>query len=294
MARTVSVVIISHNEGPRLRATIEGVLTTAPRSTMDVVVVDDHSTDGSTEFLLDGSTGVKLVRPGTRMGIAGARNYGASQALGEILVFSDAHVVPADGWLDPLLHVLDDPHVGAVAPAIVDMNGPAARGYGFSWGDAGLSVSWNVTRPAGPSEVAFLCGCFLALRRAVFDRVGLFDAGLGTWGLEDAELCLRLWRAGLSCVVTPQSEVAHLFRKEFPYMVDWEGLVHNRLRVATVHFGEASLSRVVAHECTHAAFAPAFARLVGSDVWERRAVVQEMVIHDDLWFIDRFGLDAFQ
>jgi LPS sulfotransferase NodH len=289
--RPVSVVIVSHNEAEHLRRTVDAFLATTPPGA-EIVVVDDDSTDGGTAFLEAGYHGVRLSRPGRRMGVAGARNHGAELASGDLLVFSDAHVEPHDGWLGPLIEVLSDLEVGEVAPTVASLEDPANLGYGFTWRDPSLTTSWLRTRPEGPSEVPFVCGCFLAMRRAVFEEAGGFDDGAVTWGSEDAELSLRLWRMGFRCVVVPESRVAHLFRRKFSYEVPWEATLQNTLRLGAVHFGTEALTRLLDHWHGHAAFPSAYSRLLEGDVWTRREQVSKEARHSDRWFFERFGIEA--
>src|ERR1035438_6368073 len=109
----VSVVIITRNEGPELLATTYNVLATLPAGRRGVIVVDDDSTDASPAFLADLQEIRLFHSPG--VGVARARNYGASQATGDVVVFVDAHMRMPDGWHGPLVEALRDPHVGAVA-----------------------------------------------------------------------------------------------------------------------------------------------------------------------------------
>jgi LPS sulfotransferase NodH/glycosyltransferase involved in cell wall biosynthesis len=288
----VSIVIVSHNEAEHLQRTVDAFLATTPPGA-ELVVVDDGSTDGGASFLEGGYRGVRLARPERRMGVAGARNHGAALAAGDVLVFSDAHVQPHPGWLGPLIELLSDLEVGEVAPTVSSMEDPGNRGFGFTWRDASLSTAWLRSRPGGPSEVPFVCGCFLAMRRSVFEAAGGFDDGALTWGSEDAELSLRLWRMGFRCVVVPDSEVGHLFRRSFAYEVPWEETLHNTLRVGAVHFGARALEVLIDHWRGHAAFPDAYTRLLESDVWSRREQVAESARHGDRWFFEHFEIEAF-
>ncbi len=196
-----SIVITSLNEGELLRQTVDHHLTRLPRGG-EIVVVDDGSSDGSADFLSDSYEGVKLLRPPERLGVARARNFGAEHAQGEVLVFSDAHVVVPADWSVPLLEVLARPEAGAVAPAISMMRsgGVGSTGYGQKWRDASLEMEW-LGRQSGPQKDApypapLLCGCFLALRHDLFREIGGFDAGMVLWGAEDSELSIRLWTLG--------------------------------------------------------------------------------------------------
>jgi GT2 family glycosyltransferase len=286
-----SVVVVSHNEGERLRQTVECLAATLPTSA-EILVVDDHSTDGSTGFLC-GWPQARLVRPPRRLGVAGARNFGARAVTGKILIFSDAHVTPATDWLPPLRAAIDS-GAAAAAPRIRPMGRNGVPGYGFTWRDATLTTAWLGRPPADEGAVPMLCGCFLAVDRSLFNAIGGFDEGLVKWGLEDAELSMRLWRMGHRCLVVPESEVRHLFRPEFPYQVDWSTTLYNILRVAIVHFGERALGRVLEQFVSNPALPAVYARVLNSDVWLRRKAVAERCIFDDRWFFDRFQIGALQ
>lgn len=280
----ISVIVISFNEGDWLRRTIDHLLPTLPPES-EVIVVDDQSTDNSTAFLDDRYPTVKLFRSDQRLGVAPARNFGAAQATGDILVFSDAHVIVPSGWLAPLLELLTRPEIGAVAPAIA---GGAATGYGQKWTDASLAIEWLGKQGDMPYPVPLLCGCFLALRQELFTQIGQFDPGMVLWGAEDSEISLRLWLAGHECWVVPNVEIQHRFHAQFPYEVKWEPVLHNRLRLAALHFGPRRLERVIARLKPYHEFAAASARLLSGDLPERAAQLRPLRAHDHDWFFDRF------
>jgi len=288
---SVSVVIPSHNEGQQLLDTVDCLLVGLPPAG-EIVVVDDGSTDGSGEQLARlGHPGVRVLRPAERLGAARARNYGATCATGEVLVFSDAHVRLAPDWPARLLPVLVEPGVGAVAPAVSVMHAShGAVGYGFQWKDAALNVDWLGWQGEQPHAVPLLPGCFLCIRHDLFAQIGGFDNGLMVWGSEDGELSLRVWLLGYECWVVPTLEVVHLFRAAHPYTVEWELVLHNLLRVGVVHFGQARLARMIASFGANAAFANAFARLLEGDAWARRAWLRSRRLHDDDWFFRRFEM----
>ena len=286
---SISVIIITLNEGESLRRTVDNLQSTLPEET-EIIVVDDGSNDDSTEFLKEGYGSVTLLRPDVRLGVPRARNFGASRATGDVLVFSDAHVRVPAGWAEALLDVLKLPHVGAVAPAISAMR-PAAvecTGYGQKWSDASLAVGWLGQQGSTPYPVPLLCGCFLAMRRAVFTELGGFDAGMVLWGAEDSELSIRLWTAGYECWIVPRVEVEHTFRAHFPYEVNWEPILHNRFRLACLHFGPKRLLRVVERLKQYDEFAAASVRLLSGDLGTRTMQMRAQQRRDDDWFFSRF------
>lgn len=287
----VSIVVVAHNEGENLRITVDGLRATVDDA-VEILVVDDWSTDNSADAL-DG-VDARVIRPERRGGVTGARNAGAAQARGDVLVFADAHVDPAPGWLPALCAALADPAVGCATPTITQIHQRHARGHGFTWREPQLRMAWLRSPSSQVHEVPFICGCLMAFRRGDFDAVGGFDAGLVRWGSEDAEICLNLWRRGRACVVVPDAEVAHLFRPRGPYRVQPHMVVHNALRLAATHLPESAMRRVISGFRGLETFPVAYAGLLDSDVWERRERIAAAARHDGAWFLDRFQIGALR
>ena len=286
---SVSVIVASLNEGEHLRRTIDNLIATLPAGG-EIVVVDDGSADHSCDFLVGGYEGVTLLRPSERLGVARARNFGAERAREDIFVFSDAHVKAPPGWIDPLLALLSRAETGAVAPAIGIMRPTPVEstGYGQKWRDATLDIDWLARTKSEPYPVPLLGGGFLVMRRDVFAAIEGFDSGMIVWGSEDAELSLRLWTLGYECWVAPGVEVEHFFRPRYPYDVGWEPVLHNKLRLANVHFGPERLGRVEERLKQYAAFRAASARLAAGDVEARASRMRSLRRYDDDWFFRKF------
>jgi len=123
--RSVSVVIISRNEGRRLESTVRNVLRTLPADGRELIVVDDGSTDDSFKFLRR-LREVHVVRS-KGIGVAKARNFGASHANGDVIVFCDAHMKLPPRWHRALIEPLESREVGAVAPGIYSVTHPRRR-----------------------------------------------------------------------------------------------------------------------------------------------------------------------
>ncbi len=161
----ISVVVISRNEGAELRRTLENLRATLPARS-EIVVVDDQSTDGSTARL----RGV-IKAPG--IGVARARNLGASKTSGDLLFFADAHIRLDKNWWRPLAEVLEDPKVAAVAPAVTHLPATRGRGYGLTLTGADLDARWLPGKGTTPFAAPILPGCSLLMRRDTVDAVGV-------------------------------------------------------------------------------------------------------------------------
>jgi GT2 family glycosyltransferase len=287
----MSVVVVSCNEGENLRRTVHSLLASLP-SDGEIIVVDDASTDGSANFLVDGYSGVSVLNPSQRLGVARARNFGAKYARGDIIVFSDAHVQTPLDWWKPIQMVLEDPKIGAVAPAISAWGQPEAKGFGMKWNGPDLKVGWLGAQGEMTYPVPLLGGCFLAMRHETAEAIGGFDEGMISYGSEDVELSLRLWLFGYEVLVMPQIAVAHQFREKHPYSVEWKACVYNQLRLVFAHFNSERIARIIKIAQNYQDFAEALALAAESDIWSRRATLAGQRVRDDDWFFHHFGIDC--
>jgi GT2 family glycosyltransferase len=283
----VSIVIITRNEGAELKTTVDNVIQTIPTSDREIVVVDDGSQDGSSDCLRDYPE-VQLLHT-NGLGVARARNHGASHAMGRFIIFSDAHMRLPPNWHKPLLRALERPEVGAVAPGVYSIHEPAKAGFGLRLRGPDLHPSWLPKPGAKPEPASVLPGCLLAMRRETFLKTGGFDPGMQRLGGNDAEISCRFWLLGYEQLVVPEVQVGHLFRRAAPYEAGWSSVVHNRLRTAFVHFGQSRVERVVEALRSYDAFPAAVAMMTANtDVFSRRAILESTRRFDDNWFFDRF------
>ena len=285
---TLSVVVISRNEGAELRKTVAGLLRTLPATRREIIVVDDGSTDGSMAFLKSHPEVRRFRTDG--IGVANARNFGASHAGGDVILFCDAHMRMPARWHRAILEPLESPGVGAVAPGVYSLKHPERRGFGLYLSGPDLHARWREKPGRTPAPVPVLPGCFLAMRRDVFAATGGFDGGMRQLGGNDNELSLRLWLLGYELLIVPRIEVGHLFRTTIPFDATRAAVVHNRLRTAFVHFGRERIERVVHALREYRSFPTGLAMTVEGDPFARRAHLLAERRRTDDWFFEFFGM----
>ena len=171
-----------------------------PSDQYEIVVVDDGSTDRTTEIAR--RHGVRLFRQ-SNAGPAVARNRGAQAARGEILLFTDADCEPASDWIEWMTEPFCDPEVaGAKGVYRTRQKELVARFVQREYEDKYVRLSHQ-------DCIDFVDTYSAAYRRDVFFANGGFDTLFPTASVEDQELSFRLARKGYRLVFAPRAAVYH-------------------------------------------------------------------------------------
>src|SRR5437660_5650926 len=181
----------------------------------EVIIVNNASTDETSEILSHFSGFVRVIDNDTNRGFVDACNQGASVARGKYLVFLNNDTVVLPGWLDALVETAErDPRAGAVgslflypdgrvqeAGAILWSNGEA---FHYGWGKSPEDRRFTFAR-----EVDYCSGASLLSRRELFERLGGFDRRYAPAYYEDADLCMGVRSLGFKVVYQPLSRLIH-------------------------------------------------------------------------------------
>ncbi|HXW03666.1 MAG TPA: glycosyltransferase [Vicinamibacterales bacterium] len=194
---TVSVVVPTFNRRDSLTRLLQslGRSRTAAASRLEVIVVDDGSSDGTLEVVRRGGWPFSLhVLTQQRRGAAVARNAGARVATGDVLLFLDDDVEPAPGLVEAHAEL----HGGARnvvglgdLPSVI--SDPTFFGVMLRrWWDG---MQLPVRRPGHRHTFRDLLSGHFSIRRVQFEQLGGFDEALRC--REDYELGYRCIEAGL-------------------------------------------------------------------------------------------------
>jgi GT2 family glycosyltransferase len=219
----VSIVVVSHNTRDdllRCLASLGGV--SLP---IEVVVVDNASSDGSADAVAERFPDVRLIRNDDNAGFGRANNQGlaATRAPFVLLLNSDAELRP--GCLETLAGLLRDrTRLGIVAPLTREEDGAVQVSFGpeltplREWKQRRLVHGVKRRRPAAlraaadaasrEHEPAWVSASCLLARREALAAVGGFDEGYFLYE-EDVDLCRRVRQAGWAVLFTPAAEVIH-------------------------------------------------------------------------------------
>ena len=191
----LSVVIPVRNAARDLPRCLASVRSAGASADVEVIVVDNGSSDGSVEIAT--MNGCRLVRaPGVRVGAV--RNAGAREARGRVVAFVDADNEVSPTWVQACLDALADEAVGA-----------AGLAYSAPHDGTWVQHFYDLlrSRPEARSETEWLSAGNLAMRRELFIGLSGFDETLEA--CEDVDLCVRIRRAGLRVVAEPGMASVH-------------------------------------------------------------------------------------
>jgi glycosyltransferase involved in cell wall biosynthesis len=197
---SATVVVPAFNAAATIEECVRSLLALRyPRELLELVVVDNGSTDETQAVLAPHSDRVALIEE-SRRGPAAARNAGIRHARGEVVAFTDADCTVDPDWLRELVEPLRDSEVGIVGGRILARAGAnEAELFGETIHDHHASIL--VWRPPYVITMSW------ASRRAVLEEVGLFDETLRR--VEDVDLSYRIGRAGRRLVYRPEAVVYH-------------------------------------------------------------------------------------
>jgi glycosyltransferase involved in cell wall biosynthesis len=185
MATMVSVIIPNYNYAKALRPCLESVRAQTYRD-LEVLLVDDHSTDDSASVAAQ--MGFSVIHTPYNMGAPAARNLGAEQATGDILVFVDSDVeLKPDAVANAVELLESDPRIGAVCgnyDPVPLFRDSLVEEYRC------LQQYWWLAEDEGTITTSYTA--ILAIRADLFASIGGFDGRLRH--TENAEFGHRLSR----------------------------------------------------------------------------------------------------
>jgi GT2 family glycosyltransferase len=215
----VSIVILVHNNIDFIENCIKSVLETNYEN-IEVVIVDNASKDGSSQYLrkkIGQQKKVKIIYNEVNLGFAEGNNIGAKEAKGKYLTFLNIDTIVAPDWMNAIVGTMDlDYSIGACQSKLLQMNNPEffdSAGdfidkYGVMMRRGGDLSEKDKGQYDKIEEIFSARGAALTIRKALFERIGGFDASYFLI-YDDIDLCWRTRLYGYRVVFIPKSVVYH-------------------------------------------------------------------------------------
>lgn len=224
----LSVIIVNYNVRYFLEQALQTVLRAVRDLPAEVIVVDNHSQDGSVDMLQKQFPEVKLLANVDNPGFSKANNQAIRQARGTFIVLLNPDTVVAEDTFEKCLDFwAQHPQAGGLGVRMIDGSGtflPESK-RGFPTPFVAFCKTFGLSRlfPRSPlfnryhlgylderqrHPVDVLAGAFMGLRRSVLDEVGLLDEDFFMYG-EDIDLSYRIVQAGHQNWYIPDTTIIH-------------------------------------------------------------------------------------
>ena len=217
----VSILVVTYNTREYLAPFFQSIRRHTPYPAYEVIVVDNHSTDGSAEelnLLAARDPRIRVECLPKNLGFAGGNNFAARMAQGEYLVLLNPDTIVTAGWLEKLIGALKkDPAIGVVAPV-----------SNFSGNETKVNTYYRSLRQMerfaarrardrqgesiGIDTIPLFCGL---ISRKLWEEVGALDEDFQIGMFEDDDFSFRVRKAGYRIVTAEDCFIHHFGNGSF-------------------------------------------------------------------------------
>ncbi len=225
----LSVLIVTYQSVNEIVGCLESIPSTLSLGSVEVVLVDNDSGDGTAELVEKQFPHVTLIRAGGNLGFSRSNNLAFVRSTGQVILYLNPDTVVNTSALESCLtRIINEPNIGIISPKLVQGDGTldlaCRRSIPSIWDGftraTGLAKFFPKVRPfAGynltflPEDETYPVGCvngaFMMVRRSVLDQIGLLDEQFFMYG-EDLDLCYRCQQAGFQVIYDGRHTIIHL------------------------------------------------------------------------------------
>ena len=225
MEYDLSIIIVNYNTAHLLEEMFSAVTGAIGGLSVQKIVVDNASRDGSAALLRERYPDVELIANPENVGFGRANNQALTKARGRYLLLLNTDAFVAAGGIERSVRYLDaHPECSVLGARLVGRDGvlqPSCRYFPTPWNEflvrTGLQRVFRGTRlvddmawdHAAPRECDWVPGCYCLLRKDVVDRLGLFDPRFFLY-YEEVDHCRAEKAAGGRVVYHPDTTVVHI------------------------------------------------------------------------------------
>jgi GT2 family glycosyltransferase len=218
----ISVVVVNWNTNHMLQRCLASLEAERETARLEVIVVDNGSTDGSQDLVSKTFPTVRLIANRENRGFSIANNQGVATSAGRYVFLLNSDTEVESGSLRALIDYADaNPSAGIIGPQLLNFDGSLQpSGRQFPAPLSTVAILFGVDRLMGrprygtrrdysmPSAVDEVSGAAMLVRREAMERVGGLDESFA-WGYEDVDLCRRVKQAGWEVHYFPGAKIKH-------------------------------------------------------------------------------------
>lgn len=223
----LSIIIVNWNAKEYLAKCLQSIINTTRSLSYEIIVVDNHSSDGSVRLIAERFPQVKVIESSENVGFSRANNIGIKESRGRYIYCVNSDIEVLSDSIGTLHHFMEQhPETGMLGPRVLNADRTiqlSCRRIPTLWNLLCVAVYFNAVFPDSfvfpdlymqrwhynaLSDVSVLSGCFMVMRRKAIDEVGAFDERFFFYG-EDVDICTRFARSPWHVKFLPDAEVVH-------------------------------------------------------------------------------------
>ena len=217
----ISIGLVNYNTRLYLEACLDSIFSQSTKYQVEVIMVDNASTDGSLEWVAEHYPQVNVIRNKVNAGVARGNNQAIKAAQGRYVFLLNTDTVLKPGAIDSQIEFLDDhPEVGAVGGKLIFEDGSFQSSYDSFpniWMEfLGLTHLGHFFNPRFPSNpdcddikpVDWISSASLTIRKNAVEQVGYIDENYFIYG-DETDLQFRLHQAGWKIYFLPYVKTVH-------------------------------------------------------------------------------------
>lgn len=225
-----SIIILTHNNIHFTRLCVDSIFRNTLWPNFELIIVDNASTDGTREYLkelVQRHSNIRLILNEHNEGFARANNQGIQVSTGEYIVLLNNDTIVTRGWLGRLIRYLErDPNIGMVGPVTNSVGNEAKIDVNYSSIEEMESFAERRSHEYEGKyfDIKMLALFCAAMRRRLFDEIGLLDERFEVGMFEDDDLALRVKQAGYRIICVEDVFIHHFHSATFKLYSEQEYL----------------------------------------------------------------------
>ena len=217
----VSVFVINFNGEKLLRNCINSVLSSECNNDIELIVVDNASTDNSLKILQEYKNEIVIVQNFDNSGFSRANNIAAKYASGNVyFLLNNDTILKKDTIQKSLDFLISDEKIGILSPKLLNADGSVQC-------PGSILGQWRF-RSSSPIEVPFIAGAAVFIKKDIYEKIGGLDENLYFYN-DDIDLCKNIKKIGYKILYFPYAELTHIggvstkFRKNHTMVEGYRG-----------------------------------------------------------------------
>ncbi len=220
----LSIIIVNYNSSYFLLNTVDSIVNSHIKASYEIIIADNNSSDNSLELVRAAHENLKIIDMGENTGFSKANNAGFNLSRGRYILILNSDTIIPEKAVDSLLKMVkEESDTSLIAPLLLNADGSVQLSVGKDltlinefltkfFFKMFFRLYSGLRKKNIELDVDWVSGACFIVPREIYTKVGGFDEKFFLY-FEDADLCLRIRKAGYKVHLTSRVSITHLMGK---------------------------------------------------------------------------------